>query len=678
MQLEYIWIEDYGVLKNKGFNFNPNACYSFDEKTGVITKEIKNEIPVDFFHIENDTISGITALVGSNGAGKSTALHFIASFLSHSTSLAGFIIINDCIINKSDVKIKLNPKWIGKKLPIVGRADLINKYKNNQGNFNTENDSDDKHHALGLQILGNYINDTIIINFAGEINLENTTRVYQSLFSLSEEYENGYYVDISDISLMTDDQNKYKSDKAVYSGENPILTYRSGESQRNLDLLHSKFKQFIPFSIDNLAINMLFNDIDTTFFTTYDEMAFSPLIDLFVLLIEKEHTISEQDQLFFKEIKLNGLGGYFRKKFYDYNPSSVNGKLRKHLYYYLLLRHIREQIMQTMGELSENNKLTPFMELIQDVMKNFNNKNSYTHQIRSYFKRSSFAENFTGKLDLEALDSFENKIRKLKIWDYKRERFDLSKLPDLDALNSTIKNFDKESKVKYTPTTIFDLDIRGLSTGEKQFLKIFSRFISYELNNLIYKKVKQFIILIDEFEIGFHPLWQRKFLKIWIDFLEKYVNQTPENKIKVQLILTSHSPFVVSDLPKQCINFLTKSESKKNNQIETLNKHNATFGANIHSLFTDAFFISDGLMGDFAQYKIDLLIKEIFKQEKYTHAEYEGFKPLINIIGEPFIRAKLFEKIAKGMETSDIDLLISERERETNYLRSIRNDKDPA
>ena len=35
MNLEFIWIEDYGVIKHQGLNFNANRKYFFDEKNGI-------------------------------------------------------------------------------------------------------------------------------------------------------------------------------------------------------------------------------------------------------------------------------------------------------------------------------------------------------------------------------------------------------------------------------------------------------------------------------------------------------------------------------------------------------------------------------------------------------------------------------------------------------------------
>jgi len=113
------------------------------------------------------------------------------------------------------------------------------------------------------------------------------------------------------------------------------------------------------------------------------------------------------------------------------------------------------------------------------------------------------------------------------------------------------------------------------------------------------------ILLIDECELYLHPNWQKKFLFYLIQFFKK----------KIQIILTTHSPFLLSDIPKQNIIFLDKDENgncKVLKHDKVMNKKQ-TFGANIHTLLSDSFFMEDGLMGEFAKSKINE-IKEFYEK----------------------------------------------------------------
>ncbi|HVX50856.1 MAG TPA: AAA family ATPase, partial [Chitinophagaceae bacterium] len=206
----------------------------------------------------------------------------------------------------------------------------------------------------------------------------------------------------------------------------------------------------------------------------------------------------------------------------------------------------------------------------------------------------------------------------------------------------------------------------SFSSGEYALLSFFAR-----LNWIKKKDLREnIILLIDEAELALHPYWQTQFLQTVITFLQDEFAHR-----KIQIIITSHSPFIVSDLPPHCIIFLEK-QNGETITVDHLERHKETFGANIHQLFTEGFFLKDSLMGEFARIKIDALIKEVNAKKTFTQAEFEKLMPLIEIVGEPFIRAKLLEKMANGMLPEAIDILIRQREDELNLLKQKRNDKN--
>ena len=65
-----------------------------------------------------------------------------------------------------------------------------------------------------------------------------------------------------------------------------------------------------------------------------------------------------------------------------------------------------------------------------------------------------------------------------------------------------------------------------------------------------------------------------------------------------------------------------------------------TFGANIHTLLSDSFFMEDGLMGEFAKSKIDKAIK-LLNQEHLTQDDLKYCEQIISIIGEPIVKNQL-------------------------------------
>lgn len=138
-----------------------------------------------------------------------------------------------------------------------------------------------------------------------------------------------------------------------------------------------------------------------------------------------------------------------------------------------------------------------------------------------------------------------------------------------------------------------------LSSGEKTLLSYFANIVG-RINELYqiqaqdetYNSVqnKLFLILIDEVELHLHPEWQRNFIKYIEDFFSY-----KEHPIRLQFVIATHSPFVVSDIYDQNIIYLGNK-----------NKETKTFGGNIFDIFKDDFYVSNTI-GAFSE----SIIKEL-------------------------------------------------------------------
>jgi predicted ATP-binding protein involved in virulence len=193
-----------------------------------------------------------------------------------------------------------------------------------------------------------------------------------------------------------------------------------------------------------------------------------------------------------------------------------------------------------------------------------------------------------------------------------------------------------------------------MSTGEKAFFNLFARF--YYAKNKIEEQIKYQIttvgqklktlpetiyILIDEGEIGFHLQWQK-------EYIQKLVNVLPEilkfenYEAKLQIIFTTHSPMSLSDIPKYNVLFLKDGKQSYEMQEDT-------FGANIHSLLQNAFFLN-GTIGDFAKEKINKMFKRLYDGDIDDNLYKE-----IKLVSEPFIRSqllKLYKELAPCEDTN--------------------------
>ena len=186
----------------------------------------------------------------------------------------------------------------------------------------------------------------------------------------------------------------------------------------------------------------------------------------------------------------------------------------------------------------------------------------------------------------------------------------------------------KSDDKKNYPESSFD----QLSSGEKQSILV-SNTIIYHLNNLqsVYFGIKrqsvenrtafEYVnIMLDEIELYFHPEFQRTFLKELLDQLD-YVDYTGGIK-GINIMFITHSPFILSDIPKQNCLFLEKT-GVYTQPVRNDNLH--TFGGNIYDMLRNSFFIKDSV-GSYAKSRIDEIINITNEMFSINFKENESLK----------------------------------------------------
>ena len=145
---------------------------------------------------------------------------------------------------------------------------------------------------------------------------------------------------------------------------------------------------------------------------------------------------------------------------------------------------------------------------------------------------------------------------------------------------------------------------------------------------------------------------------------------------KFQLIITTHSPYLLSDLPGNNIVLLKREDGKRTSLVDA--ELFKTFGANINELLATSFFLEEGLIGEFAQANIQNLIDNLqgFDGNKgFIEMSKEEMRRMIGFVAEPFLQEKLQEMydekfpgefVSEGQRRK----LISQLE---NQLKRLRN-----
>lgn len=216
----------------------------------------------------------------------------------------------------------------------------------------------------------------------------------------------------------------------------------------------------------------------------------------------------------------------------------------------------------------------------------------------------------------------------------------------------------------------FDYSINFLSDGELAYLGLMATVdeqlsLKTQVEGSVTKKEK-YILLFDEPETRMHPDLARTFIKTLIDFLSQYTGKT------FQIIVASHSPFLISDIPKENVLML-----KKDDDVSTVHASELdTFAQNIHTLLSNAFFM-DVTIGAYAYQQIQYI--SLLLEQASEQTDWDRIEAIVDSIGEPLLKARLREKIAEKKRewmTDDLkdviqkyeQLSIAEQEKLIHYI----------
>ncbi len=651
MELVYLWVEDYKNIHKQGFNFSSRFdCKFKDEYSGdgklkdncelIICDKEKNECEdndyiKDFF---GDNIN-VTAIVGKNGSGKSSVLKMTLFLLFCKN------------YKKED------------SYPIGTLVYSLRQFANKEMFLIVKTEG-----KLKKISFSNFIKHLQKIEFGDE----NTTRIMTGSTPRKEGKEI-----LKDISEIAQEEVKFFTFYLNYM----IDTLSDG--------WHDNWVNQIYHKQDNYNTPLLIqpdkHDINTS----------NDIIDLFKIdFINKQRLL-----LFYKDIKENKkITSFFYPNYlkignlktqFLFNATTPNSidldymeKITNKLT--MLLFKYQKDIDITKGD---NSILHPLLKNIDDT-KNFKYMNllylvfkiltidkdifndepykAIEEQVIESLKNSEIPDETTlesfdyanlVKDDIDKDDYRAKKVR-ISIEFHKNEIYNNKKFKLLMDAEKVLIN-DLNSILEYLPIwtdIVFyedDKSFDSLSSGEKSIFRMLIDII-YQIEKIKvhYSSIN---IMLDETELGLHPQWQKEYLNNILKTIALYV----DSRFNVNLLFTTHSPFLLSDIPKQNIIFLDtykkEDEEVKNKKQEDGNckvlEHNGvmnkkqTFGANIHTLLSDSFFMDDGLMGEFAKNKIQEVMDYLNDEKKIEEisTKEEQIKQVIESIGEPFLKQKLLD-----------------------------------
>lgn len=177
---------------------------------------------------------------------------------------------------------------------------------------------------------------------------------------------------------------------------------------------------------------------------------------------------------------------------------------------------------------------------------------------------------------------------------------------------------------------IVDLSFPKMSEGYEAFLNIIAK--SCDAYNQI-SKDDNLILILDEPDRALHPELARNFLFKLLESLNNY-----KHKGTIQIVMSSHSPFIVTDILPDNVYLL----DRQNNLQTKVEKVKNTFATNIYYLLMNSFMM-DNTFGEYSYRKIEDIIKELRSPKLIEKERLHNIKNIIDLINEEKVKRKLLE-----------------------------------
>ncbi len=232
---------------------------------------------------------------------------------------------------------------------------------------------------------------------------------------------------------------------------------------------------------------------------------------------------------------------------------------------------------------------------------------------------------------------------------------------DMDSLGirSNIKGKNVVVKQNLLPPPIFDIDLvltkgedahtiipfSSISSGERQIAYTISNMMYHLVNvdsewNDNYRKDKDHVdivkyrytnVIFDEVELYYHPEMQRQFTSIMMKTLRSVHFA---NIRGINIMLVTHSPFVLSDIPDSNVLFVGEEGQEATK----------TLGGNIMEMLSSSFFMSSSI-GEAIKEEItaivDMYNKAVRNGEDVRflyHDRRKRFKYICDTVGDEFLK----------------------------------------
>lgn len=617
MELLFVFIDELNCLKKEGLDFGGQFLFQYSPSDAEITIKENPFWQENFFSLypENQKlaeIKGVSAIVGQNGAGKTSILKYlIKNFVSGTSGVSMPMVV--AFIDQNGKRMIYHSQkfpiergnWVeydfSLHLLVTTPVEIPGIEK---ALFSTH----DKIEAFG---------QTDFIYFSNIFHLNNTDFTLSGSYDLSTDY------------LIRDDLR--------HNLENALIN-----NQLNQQQVEVHIQEDISRQIDFLNSGVPLGNVPIR---TPDRLYVSTKRDVFSYdygfgTFEKNALQEYRFEEVFIELQKMARSEYetsvdlaVKAEIWFISAAFFNFLLETATNFRAISSHFHFQVK---GSLSEGDR--PFKQVALEVLDDLGKQSVADKNI-------NLGTDFI--IRIKALkDFFEILHGLIAETPYFVTDHPVSFNFDIRGGADSFLNFHNIYQQTFTLKPYLNFNWRNISSGEKAMLNFYSRFYSLSDHSSTKRGIQlrqNLIILIDEGDVFLHPEWQRIFLKAVLEFLPRLFGLMPDGRRrKIQLILTTNSPIPISDLPSANV-ILLERNGLRTIVKDSLDDQRQTFGANIHALLNDSFFLTNGFIGDFAREKINNVISLLQKDIEEIYKNQHVIERTINLIGEPVVKSKLLQ-----------------------------------
>lgn len=328
------------------------------------------------------------------------------------------------------------------------------------------------------------------------------------------------------------------------------------------------------------------------------------------------------------------------------NSISFNSRIvqnyyfRKHKIHFFIVQVLEKYLLNLIEFLEKSGEPR---KRIFNIIKESNGE--YFNRLREvdlfYLREDYISEQFLK----DKIAFLENIVNDLRDWGERIKYFEGKSSRDTpfinrDALKILISNFKNSEEYGHFQGNAYKIEVSSSSLSNKDinfnFIELlmveFSELFSVQFENLsdgeivyfntfssIFMEIRKAskdgrdcVLVLDEPDLNLHPEWCRRFIDDCITLVNNY------SDVNIQFIIATHSPYMISDVPKE--NVFSLEVKEKMVEIKRAEK---SFAANIINILSDTFFL-DYSIGEFAR-------KKILKRDKeaYLYIDDPVLKTLI-------------------------------------------------